>query len=64
MYKNADTGRNFEPIFMKFRSTREWTLLFLDTIGPIEPQKFGKMWPQNQFFEFKSDGMEFFKEKT
>ncbi len=40
------------------------TLLFLDTIGPIEPHIWGKMCPQNQFFRFQSDGMGFFEEKT
>ncbi len=45
-------------------STHGWTLLFLETIGPIETQIWGKMCPQNQFFGFKSNGMSFFEKKT
>ncbi len=41
-----------------------WTLLFLETIGPIQPHIWGKMCPQNQFSGFKSDGMGFFWEKN
>ncbi len=52
--RTHDTSCSFEPIFMKFtwsvRSTHGWTLLFLQTIGSIKPQIWGKMWPQNQFF--------------
>ncbi len=31
------------------RSTHEWTLLFLETIGPIEPPIWGKIYPKNRF---------------
>ncbi len=44
--------------------THGWTLLFLETIGPIEPQIWGKVCPQNRFFVFKSDGLGFFQKKT
>ncbi len=45
-------------------STHGWILLFLEIIGPVESQIWGKMCPQNQFSWFKSDGMVFFEEKT
>ncbi len=45
-------------------STYGWTLLFLETTGPIEPPIWRKMCPQNQFFGFHSTGIEFFMEKT
>ncbi len=45
------------------RQTYGWTLLFLETIGPIEPQIRRKMCLQNQFFGCKWDGMGFFEKK-
>ncbi len=39
-------------------------LLFLETIGPLEPQIWGKMCPQNQFFSFKPNSMRVFEEKN
>ncbi len=45
-------------------SIHGWTLLFLQTIGPVKPQLWRKMCPQNQFFGFKSDGMWFFEKTT
>ncbi len=66
--RSYDTGRSFEPIFMKLHgwcgSTHGWTLLFLETIGPTEPHIWGKMCSQNQFFGFKSDSMGVFEKKT
>ncbi len=47
-----------------YGSTHEWTLSFLETIGPVEPPIWRKMYSQNQFFGFHSAGMEFFMEKT
>ncbi len=44
-------------------STHGWTLLILETIGPLEPHIWGKMCPQNQFFGFKSYGMGFLRKK-
>ncbi len=44
-------------------STHGWTLLFLETIGPIELHIWGKMCHQKQFFGFKSDGTAFFEKK-
>ncbi len=69
-YKNNychDTGRSFEPIFMKLTRLRQvhtWVdPIFLETIGPIETLIWGKMCPQNWVFGFHSASMEFLREK-
>ncbi len=46
------------------RSTHGRTLLFLETIGPIEPPIGGKCAPKTSFFGFHSASMIFFMEKT
>ncbi len=45
--------------------TYRWTLFFfLEKIGPIEPLIWGKMCPQNWFFDFHSAGIGFLREKS
>ncbi len=55
--RGYDTGPSFDPIFMKFTwlvRVHSWVNpILLETIGPIEPQIWGKMCPQNRFFGFK-----------
>ncbi len=46
-----------------YRSTHRRILLFLETVGPIEPPIWGKICSQNQFFSFHSAPMEFFVKK-
>ncbi len=45
-------------------STHGRTLLFLEITSPIEPQIWRIMFPQTQFFWFKSDGIGFSEGKT
>ncbi len=42
--------KNFCGAYASCRSAHRWPLLFLETIGPIEPPIWGKIGPQNQFF--------------
>ncbi len=63
-----DTGLSFDPMFMKFT----WLVRVHSWVNSIvfgnnrhnRTTDMGKMCPQNQFFAFKSDGMEFFEKKT
>ncbi len=68
MYNDAQYTSQFWTDFRAIHtvggSTHGWTLLFLETVGPIEPQIWVKMYPRNQFFGFKLDGRRFFEEKT
>ncbi len=65
--RSYDTGRTFEPIFMKFT----WLVRVHSWVSPIV---FGNNWPdrtidmgenvpQNQFFGFKSDSLGVFEKK-
>ncbi len=69
MYKNARYRLQFWTDFHKIHMVGAGPLVgasycFWKQSGPIEPQIWGKMCPQNQFFGFKSGGMRFFGEKT
>ncbi len=68
MYKNVyDTGRTFEPIFMKLtRLVRVYPRVNSIVFGNNRPNKttyIGENVPLNQFFGFKSDGMSFLRKK-
>ncbi len=66
--RSYDTGRIFEPIFMKFT----WLVRIHSWVNPIvfgnnrsnRTTYMGKNVPQNQVFGFKSDGMGFFEKKN
>ncbi len=66
--RTHDTSSSFEPIFMKakwlWRVYPQVSILFLETIGPIESLICGGGgMTQNQFFELKSDGIGFLRKK-
>ncbi len=66
--RSYDTGRSFDPIYMKFTSlvrVHSWVNpIVFEIIGPIEPQIWGKICPQNRFFGFRSNGIGVFEKKT
>ncbi len=65
MYKKAQYRSQFWTHFHGWcGSTHEWTLLFLEIIGPIEAKMWEKMCPQIQFFGSKSEGIEFFEKRN
>ncbi len=51
---------NFTWLVWFVRTAHGWALLFLETIGPLKPQIWGKMCHPHQFITFKSDGTGFF----
>ncbi len=63
-----DTGRSFEPIFMKItRLGRVHPWMILMAFGNNQPGRtidIGENVPQTSFFGLNSDGMGFFEGKT
>ncbi len=68
IYKRSDdTGRSFDPIFMKF-TWLVWVHSWVNPIvfgnnSPNRTANMGEMCPQNWFFGFKSNGMGFLRKK-
>ncbi len=67
-YDTGDTGRSFDPIFMKFAClVRVHSWVNPIVFGHNRPNRttyMGENVLQNQFFGFNSDGMGFFEKKT
>ncbi len=69
MYKKLRCRSQFWSDFHEIHAVDAGPLMgepyfFLETVGLIEPQIWGKMCPQNRFFGFKLDGMGFFEKKN
>ncbi len=66
--RSYNTGRSFDPIFMKFIwlvRVRSWVNPVVFGNNPPNGTTYmGENLPQNQFFGFKSDGMGVFEKKT